>query len=49
MPGMPEPDTPFRRKCRMTPVVSPSNHGMVADNILLIAAYKTKMNGRKLL
>jgi hypothetical protein len=27
IPGMPEPDTPFRRKCRMTPVVSLPNHG----------------------
>jgi hypothetical protein len=27
-PGQPEPDTPFRRKCRMTPVVSLPNHGL---------------------
>ena len=25
--GQNEPDTAFRRKCRMTPVVSLSNHG----------------------
>jgi len=25
--GMDEPDTPYRRKLRMTPVVSMSNHG----------------------
>jgi hypothetical protein len=27
LPGIPEPDTAFRRKCRLTPVVSLSNHG----------------------